>query len=217
MESQVTTKNTFLREAESMRDLRVLEEIERDSSLSQREVADKLGVAVGIVNSCIHTLVRKGLVKVRGENNRSITYHLTKKGLLHKSRLAVEWTMNTIDFYRDARTKVARRIAALGSSGVSRVALYGANELAEIALIVSGEAVVTITAVIGEPGTQRRALVNLPVVGVAEALVSKPQAIVATVPVPEDVVRTFAEAGLPVYDLSGTSAWPFEMVGSDAR
>jgi ribosomal protein S25 len=214
MEPRVATKNVFVKDTQSMRDLRVLEEIARDPSMSQREVADHLGVAVGIVNACIHALVRKGLVKVRGENNRSITYHLTKKGVLHKSKLAFEWTMNTIDFYRDARGKVAARLTAMADAGTRRVALYGAGELAEIALIVSGEAGVLVSGVSAMTGVDGpRALASLPVTSLAEALATLPQAVVTcAVPAGEDE-RLLAESGLPAYDLTGNLPWPFPKGG----
>ncbi|MFA5844076.1 MAG: winged helix-turn-helix transcriptional regulator [Coriobacteriia bacterium] len=146
----VSKDNAFLKETEALRDLRTLEAIERNPNLSQRELAQSMGVALGIVNACIHTLVRKGLVKVRGENNRSISYHLTKKGVLAKSGLAVEWTRNTIGFYREARSRVSGNLARMSADGVRRLALWGATELAEIVVIASRDAGVEIVAIVDE-------------------------------------------------------------------
>lgn len=130
---------SFLKETDELRDLRVLEAIEANPRMSQRELADRLGVAVGIANACIHTLARKGMVKIRGENNRSLTYHLTKRGVLHKGRLAVEWTRNTINFYVHARQMVSEEMGALVADGTRTLALYGSRELGEIALMVSSD------------------------------------------------------------------------------
>lgn len=143
-------RNTFLKETEALRDLRALEAIERDPAMSQRELAHTLGVAVGVANACVRTLARKGLVKIRGTSNRSITYHLTKAGVLHKSMLAMEWTRNTVDFYVQARRQVAEQLAALAAAGSRRVILDGANELAEIAALVSAETGVTVIGVLAD-------------------------------------------------------------------
>jgi DNA-binding MarR family transcriptional regulator len=140
-------KNSFIKETAALRSLKVLEEIEKNPTISQRSLAKKLGVALGVANACVHTLVRKGFIKIRGKNNRSITYHLTKKGLLHKSMLAMEWTKNTIDFYREARQQIAHKLNVLSLSGVKRVVLFGAREHLEIAVIVAHEAGVEIVGI----------------------------------------------------------------------
>lgn len=159
-------ENTFLKEAEALRDLRALEAIERNPKVSQRELAQGMGVALGIVNACIRTLVRKGLIKIRGDNNRSISYHLTKKGLLHKSALAMQWTRNTIGFYQEARQRVALALGQLAQEGARRVVLYGAGELAEIVVIASRDAGVDVVGVLGSDDTYLRdELLDVPVRG----------------------------------------------------
>lgn len=143
----------FLKETDALRDLRVLEAVEADSGVSQRELARDLGVAVGVVNACLRALVRKGLIKVRGESNRSVTYHLTKSGLLHKSSLALEWTRNTVGFYRQARTQVADHLARLAAEGHRRAVIFGAAELAEIAVLVAPNAGIEIVRAIADGAT----------------------------------------------------------------
>src|SRR3990172_2242280 len=137
----------FLKEAEALHSLRALEEIEKNPSISQRELSSHLGVALGITNSLLKALVRKGLIKIRGNNNRSLTYHLTHAGVLAKSQLAVQWTLNTIDFYRQARVGVAGRLAELVEKGAQSIVLYGNGELTEIVSIVAPEAGLTIVGI----------------------------------------------------------------------
>lgn len=205
------TNNQFIKEAESLREMRVLEEIEANPGLSQREVAEHLGVAVGIANSLIRALVRKGLVKIRGESNRSITYHLTKAGVVYKSRLAFEWTKNTIEFYRDARSKVAARLAAMAASGPTSVVVLGTNELAEIAAIVSGEAGVNVIGAAwadDEDGPQR--LAGFPAAPLVELLGEGVEAVVACVKPTTAQLAAATRAGVPVLDLTGETPWPYD-------
>lgn len=145
-------KTTFFTQAEALRDLTALEEIERDPGVSQRELANHMGVSLGVANACIRALVRKGLVKIRGENNRSITYHLTKQGMLRKSLLAMEWTKNTIDFYAQGRRRVSERLCAVAAQGIATVAYYGVGELTEIALVVAAESGLQVVAVVDAQG-----------------------------------------------------------------
>lgn len=177
-------RSEFLKETEALRDLRTLEAIEADSGVSQRELAGTLGVAVGVANACIRTLVRKGLVKIQGTSNRSITYHLTKAGVLHKSRLAMEWTRNTLDFYRQARRDVAGHLAGLAREGASAIVLDGANELAEIAALVSAEAGVRVVGVLRDGESPiGDAVLGVPVTTLEQAAAEEPDAVVLCVDV----------------------------------
>ena len=47
----------------SFRELRVLEEVESTPNLSQRKIAGSVGIAVGVANVLIKSLVTKGYVR----------------------------------------------------------------------------------------------------------------------------------------------------------
>ena len=144
----------FLKETKSMLDLRALEEIDKNPKISQRELSNHLGVAVGITNVLLKKLAHKGLIKIRGNNNRTLTYHLTHAGVLAKSRLAMRWTLNTIEFYRQARRSIVERLADLAAKGVTSVVLYGIGELTEIAIIVAPEAGLKVVGIIDDQAQQ---------------------------------------------------------------
>lgn len=76
---------------------RILRELERDPQVSQRRLAEELGVSVGKVNYCLRALIERGLVKANNfrnsANKRAYFYVLTPKGISAKSR-------NTIRFLR---------------------------------------------------------------------------------------------------------------------
>ena len=71
--------------------LKVLREIEKTPSISQRELAKKLGVSLGKTNYCLKALLGKGLVRAKNfkNNNNKIayTYLLTPKGIEEKGAL----------------------------------------------------------------------------------------------------------------------------------
>lgn len=190
----------FLKETEELRSLRALEEIERNPNISQRELASSLGVALGIANACVHALVRKGLIKIRGDNNRSISYHLTKKGIGAKSSLAVEWTKNTVDFYRLARQRVASELAEMAEKGARTVVLLGANEVSEIAALVAGQAGVKVLGIIrtGE-SYMGDDLLGIPVGGLEDILSAHhPDLVVACVePTAEERARVVSALDRP--------------------
>lgn len=134
------------------RELLALEHIERNPGISQRQLARELGVALGVANACVRTLVRKGLVKVRGESNRSITYHLTREGVLRKAALALEWTNNTINDYAAARSRVRRQLEAIAERGITRIVILGADEAAELVALIAPHAGLSVAAAVDVGG-----------------------------------------------------------------
>lgn len=185
------------------RALRALEEIEGNPGISQRDLSGQLGVALGITNSLIKTLTHKGLIKIRGSNNRSITYHLTKAGILHKSKLALEWTLNTIGDYRRMRGSVEGKLTQIAATGAKTVVLYGANELAEIAAIVAPETGMRILGV-ADGNATRKWVGGHQVAALSTLLEHKPDALINCyaldvdgLSLPDDVQT----AGIPVFSL----------------
>ena len=70
---------------------RILRELEQDPKISQRALAQNLGVSVGKANFCLRALVDKGLIKVnnfrRSGNKLAYAYQLTPRGLKDKARM----------------------------------------------------------------------------------------------------------------------------------
>ena len=70
---------------------RILRELEQDPKISQRALAQSLGVSVGKANFCLRALVEKGLIKVnnfrRSGIKRAYAYHLTPRGMKDKARM----------------------------------------------------------------------------------------------------------------------------------
>lgn len=69
---------------------RLLKCLEERPELTQRQLAEALGVSVGKVNFCVRALLEKGLLKVRNfrnsDNKLAYAYYLTPKGAKEKVR-----------------------------------------------------------------------------------------------------------------------------------
>ena len=118
-----------------IRTLHLLEEIEKNHSPSQRQLARHLDISLGLVNSFIKRLVHKGYFKVTHIPKNRVRYILTPKGAAEKSRLTYEYIKLSYVFFKDARKKMQKLLKDLESQGVKRVIFFGATELAEIAYL----------------------------------------------------------------------------------
>jgi len=113
--------------------LEILSAIEEKSDLSQRHIADRLGVALGLANSYLKRCVRKGLIKMQHAPANRYLYYLTPKGFAEKSRLTAQYLIVSFDLYRKAGESFVRVFEYCGARGHDRVLLAGVSELAEIA------------------------------------------------------------------------------------
>ncbi len=142
--------------------LELLQAIDQRSDVTQRNLADRLDVALGLANSYLKRCVRKGLIKVKQVPPNRYLYYLTPMGFTEKSRLTTEYLRNSFNFYRKASESMSWIMRRCESEGRVRLCLAGVSELAEIALIRAREFPVTITAIF-DPDCPADTFLGLPV------------------------------------------------------
>jgi len=135
---------------QDLRTLQLLEEIEKDHAPSQRDLARKLNVSLGLVNSFIKRFANKGYFKITTIPKNRVKYILTPKGAAEKTRLTYEYMQYSVQFYRSARTKLRKLFKDLVAQGVHRIVFYGATEFAEIAHICLQETAIEMVAVVDD-------------------------------------------------------------------
>jgi DNA-binding MarR family transcriptional regulator len=142
--------------------LGLLESVERGGQQSQRRLASELGVALGLVNAYLKRCVNKGLVKVRTTPARRYAYYLTPHGFAEKSRLTLEYLSGSFSLFRRAKRDCTDVLIGARERGFSRIAVLGANDLAEIAAICSLDLGVAIAAVV-DPKSELARFIGVPV------------------------------------------------------
>jgi DNA-binding MarR family transcriptional regulator len=118
-----------------IRSLQILEEIGNNHSSTQRGLATKLNISLGLVNSFIKRLAKKGYVKISTVPRNRLRYILTPKGFAEKSRLTYEFIQYSLHFYKKSLENLLDLLNELEAKGVEKVVFYGAGDLAEIAFI----------------------------------------------------------------------------------
>ena len=71
------------------RDLRVLSEVEDNPEITQRELSQRVGIALGLTNVVLRNLVQKGYVRATQAGWKRWLYNLTPEGFAQKVRLTV--------------------------------------------------------------------------------------------------------------------------------
>ena len=89
---------------------RLLKLLQTNPELSQRQLAEELGVSVGKINFCVRALLDKGLLKVRNfrdnRNKLAYAYYLTPKGAQEKARATVGFLKRKLDEYQGLEREI---------------------------------------------------------------------------------------------------------------
>ena len=128
-------ENNIYKPSDKMRDLRLLEELERNPIVSQRELSHKFGIALGLTNACLKRMARKGLIRIRGLNHRKIGYYLTPKGFAEKARLSFHLISYIVQHYSELKKIISQRLLEMQADGLQRIAFYGVSDEMEVAYI----------------------------------------------------------------------------------
>jgi DNA-binding MarR family transcriptional regulator len=120
---------------QDIRSLQILEEIESNDNSSQRDLARKLNISLGLVNSFLKRLAKKGYVKITTIPRNRVKYMLTPQGFAEKSRLTFEFIQYSFRFYKKTLRSLEELLDDFHKSGIAKIAFYGATDLAEIAFI----------------------------------------------------------------------------------
>ena len=128
-------QDQLFKPSERMRDLQLLEEIEQNPRISQRELSNKFGIALGVTNACIKRMARRGLIRLKGIPPRRIAYYITPKGFAEKANLALRFFSYNIQHYAEMKKLISKKLLEMQQSGVKRVAFFGVSDEMEIAYI----------------------------------------------------------------------------------
>lgn len=151
------------------RSLLLMAELDEGEPISQREIAGRLGIALGLVNSYLKTLVQKGFISVKAMPRNRYAYLLTPKGFAEKSQLAYRHLSNFHKLYRITRQDSLARFRALHERGVTQVAFCGLDDLTEIAYLSLREAQLQLMKVMDE--TAGKQFIDYPVVSLEQGVV----------------------------------------------
>ncbi len=133
-----------------IRTLKLLEEIDKDFTQSQRDLSSKLDISLGLVNSFVKRLANKGYFKITTVPKNRVKYILTPKGAMEKTRLTYQYLQYSFELYRGARRNLQKHFNGLVTQGVKRVVFYGVSEIAEIAYISLQETAIKMVAIVDE-------------------------------------------------------------------
>ena len=135
-------------DAQKRRELELLRELAESEGITQRALAKKLGIALGLTNLYIKRLAKKGYIRIINIKRSRIKYLLTPSGIAEKTQLAYQFMEYSLSYYVGLRESFRQRLLPVSRSDGRRVLLIGAGEVAEIAALVLWELNLTLEHVV---------------------------------------------------------------------
>lgn len=135
---------------DSFTSLQLLDEISKGAPVTQRDLSNRLGIALGLINSYIKNLVAKGFITIKAIPPKRYIYYLTPKGFTEKTRLTYDLLQDYTRIYREAKNNFESLFRLIEDEGKRDIVFAGADEVAEIAFITLQQTSMRLTGILDD-------------------------------------------------------------------
>ena len=161
--------NSFFKPTPLYKEFMILDLIEKDANITQREISKIIGVAVSMTNAYIENFVEKGLIKKKKHSTKTVEYFVTKQGMERRKLLNIWYLKSSHEVYLSAKDNIIKFLNQIIDKGFKKILLYGAGEVAEIMLQVMNDdnnIPLEVLAVVDDDiNRHNEVIVNLPIIG----------------------------------------------------
>jgi hypothetical protein len=166
---------------QEMRELSLLQELEKNPIISQRALSNKFGIALGVTNACLKRMGRRGWIRITSLNHHKIGYFLTPKGFAGKAKLTLHLISWTVQHYSTLKDIIGIRLLEMQNAGAERIVFYGVSDEMEIAYVtLQGLNLKLIGIVEDEEKINRKEVFGFELKGVHQIETLKPDAVLIT-------------------------------------
>jgi MarR family transcriptional regulator, temperature-dependent positive regulator of motility len=104
--------------------LQLMRLLEANPQMSQRALAEELGLSLGKTHYCIHALIEKGWIKARNfknsDNKLAYAYALTPSGIRQRANATVQFLKRKRAEYAALKREIAQLEAEVASAKARR-------------------------------------------------------------------------------------------------
>lgn len=111
------------------KEIHLLEILRDRPDVGQRDMAEAIGLSLGMTNLLVKELSAKGWMLARKLNARKVQYCLTPEGLRELSRRSYRYLKKSIRHVADCRAQLETLVVQAKNKGFAGVALVGSSEV----------------------------------------------------------------------------------------
>ncbi len=139
-------------------ELNTLLEIKQNPSLTQRSLAHRLNISLGLTNAIIKNLIYRGWIKAKKDTGRKLLYIITPKGMANVSCLMYNRFQETLHYYHYTKDLLTAYLMKLYQQGEKTVNIYGTDQLAEITYYAGMDTPLKLNAIISDDPSKEKFL-----------------------------------------------------------
>ncbi len=171
----------LFRPPQQLRELNLLQELEKNPMTSQRELSHKFGIALGVTNACLKRMAHRGWIRIMGLNHRRIGYYLTPQGFTEKAKLTVRLISWTVQHYAALKDMMVGGFLEMQSAGIERLVFYGVSDEMEVAyLTLQGVNLKLVGIVEDEDKITKKKIFGLELMNLSQIDALRPDAVLIT-------------------------------------
>jgi FlaA1/EpsC-like NDP-sugar epimerase len=168
MDGTCMSDNSFFKPTVLYKEYMILDMIEKNPNITQREMSHILGIAVSMVNLHLDQYEKDKLIKRVKHSTKTVEYFVTKKGSERRKLLNIWYLKSAHGVYLSAKDNINVFLKQIIDKGFKKILLYGAGEVAEIMLQTMNDdntlPLKVIAVVDDSPSKIGQVIVNLPII-----------------------------------------------------
>ena len=111
---------------------RVMDVLAQSPEMSQREVAHRSGLSLGMVNLIVKRLVRTGHIKVSNLTHKKMVYILTPQGITERMLRSYHYFQRVYRAFHESQSRVETLLNTLMAKGHRKFLILGDGEVADL-------------------------------------------------------------------------------------
>ena len=131
--------NQFFKPTVLYKEYMILDMIEKNPNITQREMSKTIGIAVSMINDYLNIYEKDKLIKREKHSTKTVEYFVTKKGSERRKLLNIWYLKSSNNIYMQAKDNIISFLNQIIDRGFKKIILYGAGEVAEIMLQVMND------------------------------------------------------------------------------
>lgn len=125
-------ENQFFKPTVLYKEYMILDMIEKNQNITQREMSKAIGISVSVVNEYLDTYEKNKLIIRKKHSTKTVEYFVTKKGSERRKLLNISYLSAAQKIYSGAKENILTFLYDLSEKGFKKLLFYGAGDVAEI-------------------------------------------------------------------------------------
>jgi DNA-binding MarR family transcriptional regulator len=133
-------------------------ELGKNPSTSQRSLAGKLNISLGLTNEILQNLIHRGWIKASKLKGRKWLYLITPAGMSKATQFAFQRFQETQKYFWDAENIIINLLESLHKKGKEKLIILGKNQYTKLIILASTDSPIELTMIISDEQPQKNFL-----------------------------------------------------------